>query len=166
MGCRRRPRGYATEGGMAMTTTTHTRSVHIDAPVEQVFEHVKDPENYFAAMREADPGMSAQITKVPAELGVDSTWEWSGRLFFVPIHAAVTRTEYVPNQRIVDHQPGAVASTVTHTTQPDGTGTTLTMRRDVSSRVPLLDKVEEKARWNGDEDLDKCLAAYKKAIEG
>ncbi len=151
-----------------MTTTTHTRSVHIDAPVEQVFEHVQDPENYFAAMREADPRMrrmSAQITKKSTSMGVYSTWEWSGRLFLVPIHAAVSRTEYVPNQRIVDHQPGAVASTMTHTTQPDGTGTTLTMRRHISSKVPLLDKVEDKARWNGDEELDKCLAAYKKAIE-
>ncbi len=148
-----------------MTTTTHTRSMHIDAPVEKVFEHVKHPENFFAAVREADPRMSGHITRQSTEMGVDSTYEWSGRLFFVPIHTVVTRTEYVPNERIVDHQPyGDV--TYTHTTQPDGTGTTLTLRCDVSSKVPLLDKVEDRLAWNGDEDLDRYLTAYKRAIEG
>jgi carbon monoxide dehydrogenase subunit G len=147
-----------------MTTTTHQRSVHIDAPVEKVFAHVSDPENYFAAMREADPNMSGQITKKPAELGVDSTYEWSGRLLFVPIHAVVTRTQYVPNQRIVDHQPSGDV-TMTHTTEPDGSGTKLTMRSDVSSKVPFLDKVEDRMTWKGDEDLDEILVAYKKAIE-
>jgi hypothetical protein len=31
--------------------------------------------------------------------------------------------------------------------------------------VPFLDKVEDRLTWKGDEDLDKILAAYKKAIE-
>lgn len=149
-----------------MTTTTHTRSVHIDAPVEKVFDHVKDPENYFAAVREADPGMSFQVTKVTLapDGGVGSTSEWSGRLLFFPVHAVVTRTEYVPNERIVDHQPNGDV-TWTHTTEPDETGTTLTLRCDVSSKVPFVDRVEDKLTWKGDEDLDKYLVAYKKAIE-
>ena len=147
-----------------MTTTTHTRSMRIDAPVEKVFEHVKDPDNFFAVMREADPDSPGQITKKSTEFGVGSTFEWSGRLFFMPVHAVVTRTELVPNERIVDHQPmGDV--TWTHTTVPDETGTTLTLTCAVSSKVPMLDKVEDKLTWNGDEDLDKYLAAYKKAIE-
>ena len=126
-----------------MPTTTHTRSMHIDAPVERVFEHVKDPDNFLAVMREADPDSPGQITKKSNGVGVGSTFEWWAACSSCTIHIVVTRTEYVPNERIVDHQPmGDV--TWTHTTVSDETGTTLTLTCDVSSKVPMVDKVEDK----------------------
>lgn len=35
----------------------------------------------------------------------------------------------------------------------------------MSSKVPLLDRVEDRLAWNGDKDLDKYLGANKRAIE-
>jgi hypothetical protein len=35
----------------------------------------------------------------------------------------------------------------------------------VSTKVPLLDKLEDRIAWNGDKDLDACLENFKKAIE-
>jgi uncharacterized protein YndB with AHSA1/START domain len=166
VGGRRREVGSQGKGVAAMPTTTHTRSVHFDAPVEKVFDHVKDPDNFFAVLYRAHPGMSGQITRRSAEIEEGSTYEWSGRWAFMPIHVVVTRTEYVPNQRIVDQQPEPLgAMTWTHTTAPDATGTTLTLTGELSSRLPLLDKVEDKLTWKGDEDLDRYLAAYRSAIE-
>ena len=149
-----------------MSTTTHTRSMHIDAPVGRVFAYVKEPEHFFAAMYAVDPRLSGQITSRPAEIVLGSTYEWSGRWSFLPVHAVVTRTEYLPNERIVDHQPEPLGGvTWTHTTAPDGAGTTLTLRCDTFSRIPLLDKVEDRLTWKGEEDLDRYLAEYRKAIE-
>ncbi len=35
----------------------------------------------------------------------------------------------------------------------------------MSSKVPLLDKVEDRLSWDGDSDLDTMLALFKAAIE-
>lgn len=115
-----------------MGSTTHKRDVHIDAPVERVFEYVKVPEHL-------------------------------GRAFFITIHGVVTRQEYVPNERFVDHSSTGV--TWTYTTAPDETGTMLSLACEVSSKVPVVDKVEDALFWKGDRELDKWLAAYKRAIE-
>jgi uncharacterized membrane protein len=81
LGGRRRQVGGSSQGKgvAAMPTTTHTRSVHIDAPVETVFEYVKDPENFFAVMYRAHPRLSGQITRRSTEVEEGSTYEWSGR---------------------------------------------------------------------------------------
>jgi uncharacterized protein YndB with AHSA1/START domain len=152
-----------------MGSTTHKRDVHIDAPVERVFEYVKDPERFYAVMSGAEgkePGdADAHLTKVSLtpDGGVGSTYEWVGRAFFITIHGVVTRQEYVPNERIVDHSSTGV--TWIYTTAPDETGTMLSLACEVSSKVPVVDKVEDALFWKGDRDLDKWLAAYKRAIE-
>lgn len=152
-----------------MSSTTHKRDVHIEAPVERVFDHVKVPENFLAAMLQAegkepdDP--AAHLTKVSLakDGGVGSTYEAVYRVFLFTMHIVGTRTEYVPNERIVDHMSTGV--TWTYTTAPDETGTLLSLACEVSSKVPLVDKVEDALFWKGDRDLDKFLAAYKHAIE-
>lgn len=152
-----------------MTSTTHKRAVHIDAPVERVFDYVKVPEHFYAAMFEGEGNepsdAAAHLTKVSLtpDGGVGSTYEWVGRAFFITIHGVVTRQEYMPNERIVDHSSTGV--TWTYTTAPDETGTTLSLACEVFSKVPLVDKVEDALSWKGDRDLDKWLAAYKRAIE-
>ena len=55
--------------------------------------------------------------------------------------------------------------TWTYTTAPDGTGTTLTLTCETSSKVPFFDTAEDRLTWSGDEDLDRYLAAYQAAIE-
>ncbi len=145
-----------------MTSTTHTRSIHIDAPVEKVFDYVKDPQNQWDAYEMAGKSTIAE-KDVAADAGQGSTWTWQGHFLFIPIHGTMTREAYVPNQRIVDHSTTGVLWT--YTFEPDDSGTTLTMEVEVSSKVPFLDKVEDKLAWHGDEDLDTWLGNFKKAIE-
>jgi hypothetical protein len=42
--------GSSGRGLEVMSSTTHKREVHIDAPVERVVEYVKVPEHFLAAM--------------------------------------------------------------------------------------------------------------------
>ena len=55
-----------------MSTTTHTRSIHIDAPVEKVFEHVEDPKNFYAAMAATSPQDPPRLLDVDLKQTYDS----------------------------------------------------------------------------------------------
>ena len=142
-----------------MTTTTHKRSVHIDAAVETVFDYVKDPRHFFNAMPGA--GTLTDVTLTPE--GVGSTDAWKGSMFVFHIHGVMTREEYVPNERIVDHS--STGPVWTFTFEPDPTGTTLSLAFEWSTKVPLMDKAVDLVIWNGDRDLDTTLANLKKEIE-
>jgi hypothetical protein len=76
----------------------------------------------------------------------------------------MTREEYVSNERIVDHS--STGPVWTFTFEPDPNGTTLSLAMELSTRVPLLDKLEAAVFSNGDEDLDAILDSFKKAIGG
>jgi uncharacterized protein YndB with AHSA1/START domain len=145
-----------------MTSTAHSRSIHIDAPVEKVFDYVKEPHNQWDAYE-----MTAQATlselEIAPDAGEGSTWKWQSHLLFIPIHGTMTREVYVPNERIVDHSTTGVRWI--HTCEPDEAGTTLTLEVEVSSPVPFLDKIEDRIAWKRDRDLETWLGNLKKAIE-
>ncbi|GAA1467387.1 hypothetical protein GCM10017607_24910 [Microbacterium thalassium] len=148
-----------------MTTVTHSRDVHIDAPVERVFDYIKHPENFYEAMHGADPDMDGLITKISMapDDGVGSIYEWKSKILLIPFHSTTTREEFVPNVKIVDHTTTGV--TWTYTVAMDGSGTKLGLRGDVTNPVPGLAKIEDSIAWDGEEDLDKMLATYKESIE-
>lgn len=147
-----------------MTTTTHQRSVHIDAPVEKVFDHVKDPRNFYDAMAAAEQGSRDSWTDIRmTPEGVGSTYAWSGSMLGFHVKGVITREEYVPNERIVDHS--STGPVWTWTFQADPTGTNVTLAFEYSTKVPLMDKVIDRVGWNGDRDLDTMLAHIKQAVE-
>ena len=143
-------------------TTAHRRSIHIGAPVEKVFDYVKDPKNQWEAYELADKSSIVEQEVAP-DMGEGSTWGWQGRMLFIPLHATLTRLEYVPNERIVDRSSTDVVWS--YTFDPDDEGTTLTMEVEVSSKVPFLDKIEDKLAWHGDKDLDTWLGNFKRTLE-
>ena len=154
-----------------MSTTTHTRSIHIDAPVEKVFHHVKDPHNFYEVMKEFPYSrltghMKGELTDVTMtdDGGLGSTWSFTGALFIFHFDATFVRQEYVPNERFTDRNPDANTAW-TFTVEPDETGTTMSIAFAFSSKVPLLDNVEDRIYWDGDHDLDTMLTLFKKAIE-
>jgi uncharacterized protein YndB with AHSA1/START domain len=148
-----------------MTTQLHERSMHIDAPLEMVFDYVKDPHHFFEAFPEKDRAHMALAEVNLTSDGIGSTYRVMGRMFFLfHMEYVATRTEYVPNQRIVDTvNAGGVW---TYTFEPDGTGTTLSIGFGWTEKWPrpaavLMDRMS----WDGDHDLDLMLASIKKAIE-
>lgn len=146
-----------------MTTTTHRRSVHIDAPVEKVFDYVKDPQHFWDAFPESARGHDTMhdISLTPG--GVGSTYRWKGSMFVFHMEGLVTREEYLTNERIVDRS--STGPVWTFSFEPDPIGTTLSLTFEYSSKVPLIDKVVDRVSWHGDRDLDTMLANLKKTIE-
>ena len=147
-----------------MTTTTHKKSVHVDAPVEKVFDYVKDPAHFWAAApaKKHEKDVLGNVKVTPE--GVGTTYEWSTRYFGIKVMSGViTREEYVVNERIVDRS--STGGFWTLILEPDGPGTTLTLAFEYSTRIPLVDKVVDKIVWNGDKDLETMLAVYKERAE-
>ncbi len=148
-----------------MTTTLHKRSVHIDAPVETVFDYVKDPHHFFESFPEGDRSHMAlgEVTLTPE--GVGSTFKMMGRMFLLfYMEWVLTREEYIPNERIVDH--ASAGGVWTYTFEPaEPAGTTLSLAFGWSSKVPLVGELIDRVSWDGDRDLDLVLANMKKAIE-
>ncbi len=89
-----------------------------------VFEHVKDPRHFyeaFASMSPQGPPRISDVSMTPE--GVGSTCEWTRHLWsLLYIGGTMTRQEYVPNERIVDHS--STGPLWTFTFEPDQAGTT------------------------------------------
>lgn len=147
-----------------MTAPVHKRSVQIDAPVEKVFDFVKDPRQFWEAWLEESGGHTALAEVNMTPEGVGSTYRMMGRtLFLFHMEWVITREEYVPNERIVDH---AWLGRIILTVEPaDPTGTTLSMAWEWSTKVPLVGGAMDRFSWGGDRELDQVLANVKKAIE-
>lgn len=146
-----------------MTTTKHKKSVHVDAPVEKVFDYVKDPAHFYAAMPAGKHEKNVLGNVKVAPEGVGTTYEWTAREFGIKVSGVMTREEYVVNERIVDRS--STGPIWTWTFEPDGAGTTQTLAYEYSTRIPLVDKVVDKIAWNADEYLETMLAVYKEAVE-
>ena len=147
-----------------MVKQLHTRSIHIDAPVKKVFAYVKDPHHFFEAFDEEWRRHMAlvEVSTTPEQVG--STYRLMGRMFLLfHMEWVMTREEYVPNKRIVDH--ANTGGVWTFTFQPDETGTTLTGSFGWSSKVPFICELMDRVGWDGDRDLDMMLTNLKKGIE-
>ena len=146
------------------TELLHKRSVHIEAPVETVFDFVKDPHRFFGAFPEKDRSHTALFEVNLTPEGVGSTYKMMGRMFLL-LHMewVLTREEYIPNERIVDRaNTGGVWDC---TFEPDETGTTLSVGFGWSSKVPFVGEVIDRVSWDGDRDLDLLLATIKETTE-
>jgi uncharacterized protein YndB with AHSA1/START domain len=83
-----------------MTTTKHTRSIHIDAPVEKVFHYLEDPAHFVSWMPAKTHATLGAVNRTPE--GVVTNYEVKYRWLGMHSTAVFTREEYMVNQRIVD----------------------------------------------------------------
>jgi len=148
-----------------MTTQLHERSMHIDAPVEKVFEYLTDPNHFFEAFDEKDRAHMALIEVNLTPAGIGTTYKVMSRMFLLfHMEFTMTRTEYVANERIVDRASAGGEWTLTF--EPDETGTTLSIGFGWTERWPeAAAQFMDRMSWDGDHDLDLMLLNIKKAIE-
>ena len=144
-----------------MSTTRHVGSIQVDAPVETVFEYVKDPVHFYDAMPRRMRGKLRTVNETPE--GVGTTYEWLvGRPAGFELVGVITREESVVNERIVDSS--STGPVWTWTFEPDGDGTSLTLAMEYSTKIPLMDKVIDAIAWRGDRDIDAILATIKDEV--
>jgi uncharacterized protein YndB with AHSA1/START domain len=146
----------AEDGGV-----TYRRSLHIEAPVETVFDLFADPRNF----REVAPeGIDYTAVHRTAE-GLGTHYTWSAKLAGLTMEGLDVFTEFVPNQRIVDWSSSALEGTWTYTFQPDGSGTRLTVENRTRSLwgagpwVALLDRLTARTHDPVFEQLKTSLEA-------
>ena len=135
---------------------THTRTIHVDAPVEKVFDQVKDLGHFMAAMRVLGEGITVGNVSATPE-GVGSTGEWKDRVLGIPITASLTCEEFVTNERIVYRSSTGPVWTLTVT--PDESGTTMGLAFEYHSKMPFFATIVDHVMWDPDRDLDRLLSS-------
>jgi polyketide cyclase/dehydrase/lipid transport protein len=99
------------------------RSIHIEAPVEKVFDFVKDPRN---VPEGAAVPFEIKDVKMTQE-GVGTYYSWVIRIAGLPVEGFDVYTEFIPNQRITDRSSFPMTRDFVTSFEPEGSGMKLTM---------------------------------------
>lgn len=114
-----------------------TKSWHVDAPVETVFEYFKDPE--FGTELSL---MNVHDVKVTKD-GVGTNYGWDITMGPLRVGGFEVLTDVVPNKQIIERSSWSMFGTWLYTFEPEGTGTKVTIEvrpRSIWS-IPLLDRL-------------------------
>ena len=131
-----------------------TKTMHIDATPEQVFSFMLD----FSA---TPPGMAMEVVHESPDV-VGNSYQWTFKMLGIPRKGVTVVTDYVPGERAVFRNFGAMEGTQAETVEPDNGGSKVTHEMDSHLAIPLigrfLDPMLRKA-W------EKNLAWSKREIE-
>ena len=136
------------------------RSIHIEAPVEKVFDIVKDP-------RYVPEGVTMHFDVTDVKLtdeGVGTYYRWVTKTPVLRIEGFDVYTEFVPNQRITDRSSSGLPGDWTFSFEPEGSGMQLTAEVHHRSfwRIPPLRELVE---WVQSTMTERLLSAVKVKME-
>lgn len=107
------------------------QSIHIEAPVEKVFDFCADPRKSWSTGPERMGGELVDVKMT--EEGVGTYYSWVMKIAGLRIQGFDVYTEYVSNKRFTDRSSASFAGTWTYAFEPEGSGTRLTMQRHPAS---------------------------------
>ena len=137
------------------------RSIHIEAPVEKVFDFFKDPKTAYEAAAMPFAIKDVKLT----EEGVGTYYGWASKTPGLRWEGFDVYTEFIPNQRITDRSSFSMTRDFTTSLEPEGSGMKLTEETGHGSfwRIPplreLVDLVQSMAS-------ERFLSAVKAKMEG
>jgi carbon monoxide dehydrogenase subunit G len=145
-----------------MSTNTVERSIHVEAPVEDVFSFMDDPENQAAVT----PSLGAVEAVERLENGGKRV-RYTYSMVAVPLDGTVEAVEYDPPNRIVWELSGAIEGEIRQTYEPEDGGTRVTYAADYRLPVPVVDRVAAPLirRYN-EREVRRTLENLKGAVEG
>lgn len=117
-----------------MFQTVH-KSIEINAPVEKVFSYLEEPSHELEWI-ESMTGIRNIVGS-----GAGTHYECSWKMAGVQLHGETTRTEDIPNKRIVDKTSGPGMSSWTYTFEPHGNATKLDLELTYSIPEPVRRKL-------------------------
>ncbi len=126
------------------------QSIHIEAPVETVFDSFKDP----ARFMDLGPGEFDDV-KVTKD-GVGTYMSWHMKIAGLPVMRGFdVYTEVIPNKHITERSSNRLVGTWDYDFEPEGSGTKLTMEHHLESfwRIPPLRNLVDLA-------VDRMYALY------
>ena len=117
------------------------RSIHIEAPVEKVFDLFKDPKHVQEMTRAPFAVKDVKLT----EEGVGTYYSWASKTPVVRYEGFDVYTEFIPNQRITDRSSSGIPGDWTFSFEPEGSGMRLTAEVQHRSfrRIPPLRELVE-----------------------
>jgi uncharacterized protein YndB with AHSA1/START domain len=123
---------------------TFTSTVHVDVPPEVAFACLVDPTFLTATM-----GFRFTVLERTSE-GVGTTFRYETRLLGLRLGGTLTLTEYVPNENVTLQWHGTERYAIgdlrgTWMFTPDDDGTTITVRSEYDTRVPVLQPLAARA---------------------
>ena len=137
------------------------RQIHIDAPVDEVFDFVTAPEN----MPEVWPSMIKTENIEPSATG-GQDFDWEYKMAGMPFHGHSETLEFVPNKHVVIENKEGIPSKFIWDYSPDNGGTRLDLEAAYEIPVPILGKLAEKVvRRINENEADAMLANIKAAVE-
>lgn len=98
------------------------RSIHIEAPVEKVFDFCKDPRNMLETLTTPFAVKDVKLTKE----GVGTYYSWASKTPGLRMEGFDVYAEFVPNERITDRSSSGLPGDWTFSFEPEGSGTKLT----------------------------------------
>ncbi|MGD9092837.1 MAG: SRPBCC family protein [Anaerolineales bacterium] len=137
---------------------TVKNSITIDAPVEKVFEYVKQPENlpeFWPSMLEV-----SNIKELPTG---GYRFEWVYKMAGMRFKGASEVTEFIPNERTVTHTSGGIESTITWEYSPLESGTKVNITGEYKVPLPLVGKLAESFIVKQNEQESQVILANLKA---
>jgi uncharacterized protein YndB with AHSA1/START domain len=141
--------------------STMKRSIHIEAPVEKVFDCVKDPRYLPGGVKTPFKVTDVKLT----EQGVGTYYSWASKTPGLRFEGFDVYTEFIPNQRITDRSSSGLPGDWTFSFEPEGSGMKLTAEvhhRSFWRIPPLMQAVElVQARM-----FERLLSAVKAEMEG
>ncbi len=136
------------------------RSIHIEAPVEKVFDFFKDPKTAYEAVATPFAIKDVKMT----EEGTGTYYSWASKTPGLRWEGFDVYTEVIPNQRITDRSSSSSAGDSTLLFEPEGSGTLLTIETHQRSfwQIPPLRELVGLVQATAS---DRLLSAVKAKIE-
>lgn len=115
------------------------QSIHIEAPVETVFDSFKDPAKFWDLTPFDSQLDEVKVTKE----GVGTYTSWHARMYGVPIQGFSVFTNVIPDKHITERSSNPLVGTWDYDFQSEGSGTKLTAEHHSESfwRLPPLRNV-------------------------
>ena len=137
------------------------KSIHIDAPPEDVFAYVADPEN----RPEFWPSLVEVRDVVPLESGGHKLI-WVYNMAGIRAEGTGETIEHVPNDHTTDYNKGGLSSTFTYSVAPEDGGTRFTFQIDYDVHLPVFKKLASAfiVRVN-EHEADAIMASVKAKLE-
>ncbi len=136
------------------------RSIHIEAPVEKVFDFVKDPRNVPEGVTVPFEVKDVKMT----DEGVGSYYCWVIKTPGLGFEGFDVYTEFIPNERITDRSSWPLLGDFITSFEPEGSGTKLTMETRHRSfwQIPPLRQL---ADWGQSMAFERFMSALKAQME-
>ena len=135
------------------------KQIHINAPVEKVFEFATEPEN----LPEIWPSMiKAENIELSPTGGQDYDWEY--KMAGLPFHGHTTTLEFVPNEHVVVENTEGIPSKFVWDYHVDKKGTQVDLEVEYTVPVPVLGKLAEKVVRKINENEAEIVLANLKVV--